>query len=117
MIEGIKKQFDIKSDILGPELGMKQQMMFLNRRLSWTSEGIAYETDSKHVDFMLKEFNMERCKPVGTPMSSQELKEVASVINEDSEIHENDYMGDATASEYSSLAARMNYLALDRTDL
>ena len=54
VIEGIKKQFDIKSDILGPELGMKQQMMFLNRRLSWTSEGITYEADSKHVDLYRK---------------------------------------------------------------
>ena len=57
---------------------------------------------------------MERCKPVGTPMSSHELKEAASVINEDGE---DEYMDEASASDYRSLAARMNYLALDRRDL
>ena len=58
-------------------------MMFLNRRLSWTSEGVTYEADNKHADLISKESNMERCKPVGTPMSSQERNEAASVINED----------------------------------
>ena len=48
-IDGIKKKFDIKSDILGPEMGMKQQMKFLNRRLSWTSDGITHEADNNHI--------------------------------------------------------------------
>ena len=48
-IDGIKKKFDIKAGILSPELGMKQQMMFLNRRLSWTSVGITYVAGNKHV--------------------------------------------------------------------
>ena len=96
---------------------MKQEVGFLNRRIAWTSEGITYESDSKHVNIILGDLEMEDCKPVGAPMSPEDLKEAASVIDEHGEIDEGEYMDAESASTYRSIAARMNYLAMDRTDL
>ena len=87
-VRGIKKRFDSQTEILGPEPGMKQEVGFLNRRIAWTAEGIAYEADSKHVGIVLSDLEMEDCKPVGTPMSPEDLKEAASVIDEHGEIDE-----------------------------
>ena len=51
------------------------------------------------------------------PMSPEDLKEAASVIDEHGEIDEGEHMDAESASTYRSIVARMNYLAMDRTDL
>ena len=60
---------------------------------------------------------MKDCKSVGAPMSPEDLKEAASVIDENGEIDEGEYTDAASASTYRSIAARMNYLAMGRADL
>ena len=47
-VRGIEKCFDIKTEMLGPEPGMKQEVGLLNRRIAWTPDGITYESNSKH---------------------------------------------------------------------
>ena len=41
------KELDVKTEVLGPagESGCLQQLMFLNRVLTWESAGIRYEAD------------------------------------------------------------------------
>ena len=68
-------------------------------------------------DLILQELGMQDSKAVTTPTSTAEAKELATVINEDGTIHEQEYMSDDEATWYRALSARMNYLALDRTDL
>ena len=72
---------------------------------------------TQSMDIILSDIEMQDCKPVGAPMSPEDLKEAASVIDEHGEIDEGEYMDAASASTYRSIAARMNYLAMDRTDL
>ena len=116
-VRGIEKRFDIKTEMLGPEPGMKQEVGFLNGRITWTAKRVAYEADSKHVGIVLNDLEMKDCKSVGAPMSPEDLKEAASVIDENGETDEGEYMDAASASTYRSIAARMNYLAMGRTDL
>ena len=66
---------------------------------------------------VLDDLEMKDCKSVGAPISPEDLKEAASVIDETGEIDEGEYMDAASASTYRSIAARMNYLAMDRADL
>ena len=102
-MRGIEKFFDIKTEMLGPEPGMKQEVGFLNRRIAWTTKG--YEADSKHVGIVLDDLETKDCKSVGTPMSPEDFKEAASVIDENGEIDEGEYMDAASASTYRSIAA------------
>ena len=52
-VRGIEKCFDIKTEMLGPEPGMKQEVGFLNRQIAWATDGITYESDSQHVNICL----------------------------------------------------------------
>ena len=112
-----RKRFEIKADILGPGRGMKREVNFLNRKLSWGPEGIQYESDPKHVEMVIQDVGMQDAKPVTTPTSSQEMRELASALDENGEIAEEEYMSEEDATLYRSVGARMNYLALDRSDM
>ena len=67
--------------------------------LSWTHDGIIYEADPKHAQLVPKESAMECARPVGMPMSNQELKELATVLDENGKISENDFMIEKFAQE------------------
>ena len=96
-----EKCFDIETEMLGSESGMKQEVGFLKGRwIAWTPDGITYESDSKHVNIILSDLGMEDCKPVGTPMSPEDLKEAAAVIDEHGENDEGEYMDAASAFTY-----------------
>merc|ERR1712026_196288 len=72
----------------------------------WTSDGWEYEADQRHGEIIVKETEMDQAKPVTTP--SAEEKEEES----DEEV-----MGGDGARWYRGVAARGNYLNLDRPDL
>ena len=65
----------------------------------------------------MEETGTENSKAVSTPMSHADLKELASVIQDNGEIHEDEYIDDEAAKKFRAVAARANYLAQDRTDL
>ena len=107
--KALEKDFELKYNILGPSVGQHREVSFLGRTLTWTSAGIKYEGDTKHIKTLLKEWNMEECKPVGTPGSSAEEKEAAEVGDK--------LLGKDGATRFRRSAARINYVALDRLDL
>ena len=103
-------KYEIKSDYLGPEPGQHRELRVLNRVLRWADRGIEYEPDQRHSEIITKSMGMENSKPVNTPSVSddkqvQGMRENSRVLNK------------AEATEYRALAARLNYLALDRMDL
>ena len=61
------KRFEFTSAILGTGAGESQEVQYLNRTLKWTSQGISYEHDSKHVSTVLKELGLVDGKGVSTP--------------------------------------------------
>ena len=106
-IATIGASFDIKSDILGPEEGCSREVKILNRTIRWTPTGIEYEPDSKHADLIIRDLKLELSKPVATPGISEPTKE----DNEGTlESWQTDHL-------YRAIAARLNYLSLDRPDL
>ena len=42
-----EKEFDIKTEVLGPKAGMVQQLKILNRIVSWEKDGINVGTRSQ----------------------------------------------------------------------
>ena len=59
----------------------------MNRTIRRTSEGLEYEPDQRHAELIVEQAGMSSCKPVSTP------------------------------TQYRGIAARLKYLALDRTDV
>jgi hypothetical protein len=102
----LKARFDIKSNILGPEPGCDQEVRILNRTLRWTKSGIEYEPDAKHAALIIKHLKLEGSKGVTTPGIHME------------ETDDGEDMAEwQTDTLYRALAARINYMALDRPDL
>lgn len=87
--------------------GCDPELKILSRVLRWRNNGIEYEPDARHVQTIIKDLKLEKSKPVVTPgIQESEVEEV-----EDSrEEWQTDTM-------YRAIAARLNYLALDRPDL
>ena len=106
----MEQRYDIKSQYLGPEPGMKREIQVLNRTLRWTPGGITYEADQRHAEIIVDELNMRNAKAVSTPIVSDTSDEAnARLCSPDLTREE--------AARYRGLAARINYLSLDRPDL
>eukprot|EP00973_Karenia_brevis_P096115 12430674-Karenia_brevis.AAC.1 len=67
MSERLTEQFEISTEIIGPEERDKKQLKVLNRFITYTSEGIEYESDPRHAEIIVKELGLEECNPVCTP--------------------------------------------------
>jgi hypothetical protein len=112
--EVLKKKLAVKTELLGPasEKGAKQQLMFLNRVLTWETGGVRYEADPRHAEIMIAQLALggPGAKSVTTPG----VKETVPRSEDDAT---NPLMYGEEASSYRGLAARANFLAQDRLDL
>ena len=66
----LRQQYDMKSEVLGPEANMKQKVRILNRTLRWAKKGIEYEADDRHAIKIMQEcavINVRASKKPGTP--------------------------------------------------
>ena len=95
--------------MLGDESGDDQETTILNRRISWKEGRLHYEADTKHVDETLKYLNLnDESKILVVPFVRETKEELA---REDAELPPD------VATEFRGLAARTNYLSLDRVDI
>ena len=107
----MKAKYDIKVDFLGPQTeGFCEEIRVLNRTIRWTSEAIEYEPDARHVELILKQVGVECCKPVSTPGCTDAEYDEASR-------DQYEHLCGEEATQYRAVAARLNYLALDRPDI
>ena len=102
----LEGDYEIKTVMIGKRKGLEKEGRVLNRVVRWTHEGWEYEADQRHSEIIVKETEMDQAKPVTTP--SAEEKEEES----DEEV-----LGGDGARWYRGVAARGNYLSLDRPDL
>ena len=51
----ISKEFEVKSEILGPGINELKEVKFLGRIIKWKKDGLTYEADPKHVGILSKE--------------------------------------------------------------
>ena len=102
----------VKTKLLGPLKmpGAKQQIMFLNRVLTWDNTGIRYELDPRHAEMVIRELNLQEAKSVTTPG-------VPNTGPRSEEDHENPLLVGPEASRFRGVVARTNVLAQDRMDL
>ena len=103
-------RYEIKSDYLGPARHHKQEIRVLNRTLRWSARALQYEPDQRHAELIVKEMGMEGAKPAVTP-GTAETKEETKAYDKSPELSRRD------AAVFRGLAARLNYLSLDRPDL
>ena len=110
---GIEAQYEIKSQVIGPDGDEAREGRFLGRCIRWTNEGLQYEADPKHAQTLLTVTDMVGCKPLNTPGISHESKEV----REELERLEQVPLKPEQSKTYRASAALLNYMAQDRMDL
>ena len=72
----------------------------------WSSTGIEYEADPRHVEMLLKTLSLENANSLNLPGVSNEF-----------EPEDENVVGAQEAKLYRSLVARLNYLAADRPNI
>ena len=132
----LKAKFDTKTLTMGPEDNQLKQLRVLNRIISWTPDGIEFEPDQRHAELIVA--GMGVTAGVNTPGSREEatkaskpetdgdengegvdltaLNELAAKILPEEE-SETPMLEPSEATTFRGLAARANYLALDRPDI
>ena len=88
---------------------MIKEITILNRLISWKEGCIHYGADPKHVFGILKYLNLNDESNILVVPCVRETKE--ELANEDAELSPD------VATEFRGLAARANYLSLDRVDI
>ena len=78
--------------------------------LRWTEDGVEYEPDQRHAEIIIKRMGVQKSKPLATPCANED-KDVVNIRSKSKVL-----LG-KEATEYRALAARLNYLALDRLDI
>ena len=104
----LSTKYEIKCTILGPEAHNAQEVKILGRTLRWTDAGIEYEADARHQAIVIEELGLGDCKAVSTPFGPEEQGCLAG---------EGEPLEAGEATRYRPPAARLNYLALDRSDI
>ena len=125
--------------MVGPEPNDQQEIKILGRIISYEAGGLTYEPDPGHMEAVIHELGLAAANGVATPgvkdeaeVSAAELVErrkgyspPAFEIGPMGEITTPSGLPDSDSPEltgdqlrrYQSLAARLNYFALDRLDL
>ena len=103
-------KYEVKSEFLGPDAGQSTEVRVLNRVLRWTEDGVEYEPDQRHAEIIIKSMGVQDSKPSATPGANED-KDVVNLRSKSK------MLVGKEATEYRALAARLNYLALDRLDI
>ena len=134
--ELLSKHYKNKSSLLGPSGRGEQEGRILGRIIRYEKWGIQYEPDPVHAEMVIREMGLENAKPVATPMSEtgrpdetgsiqDRRKSVGSQKDRPLKLPSEDclpepdspLLEDDRLKRYQSVAARINYLAMDRPDL
>ena len=113
----MRKKYDINTETLGPDVGSVKEVKCLSRVIRWCKHGAEYEPDIRHAELIVRELGLKDAKAVATPGTYDSRKHEAkdaegrSVEGEDAPMHPED------ATKYRGIAARLNYLAMDRSDV
>ena len=77
LIIELKRCFEFKvSGILGGDASDDHQVRILNRTVTWTDEGILYESDCRHAEIVIKQLGLDGtkgCKAVTTPGVKEDI--------------------------------------------
>ena len=77
--------------------------------IEWDEDGIWYEADQRHADLTVSELGLKEAKPVSTPGTKEDVDRMLADLGP--------ILSPVDATMYRAMAARLNYLALDRSDI
>ena len=101
----LEQAFEVKSAILGSKPHLEKECKILNRLVRITADGWEIEADPRHGEILIRELGLGQGKGLTTPGVDDGLDEDGPELQPEQQ------------SRYRSLAARANYLALDRPDI
>ena len=104
----LEKEYEIKTQVVGMREGSQLEGKILNRIVRCTPEGWEYEADPRHSELIMEQLGTDKGKSVITPGIDDDK-------DEDKEDEEK--LAGEEASKYRGVAARCNYLAMDRPDI
>ena len=103
----LEKKYELKTQRVGRGKHKLREGKVLNRVVRLTESGWEMEADPRHAELVVEQLGLENEKGLSTPGSD----------NKDDEDNEDDKLLDEDAAKkYRMIAARCNYLSLDRPD-
>ncbi len=100
----LEQEFEVKTEIIGPTPQQAKELKVLNRIIRYGEHSIQYEPDPRHAELIISEMGMSTANPVSTPGQNDD--------------DDNEGVRDETTdTAYRAIAARANYLAIDRPDI
>ena len=104
----IQEHYEVKiRGRLGPHPKDDKVIRILNRIVEWTQDGVCYECDQRHAEIIVNEVGLGDSKATVTTPG------VKVKVDEDND----SYLEGEQASKYRRLAARANFIAIDRQDI
>ena len=108
-LEGVfSKKYELKTQKVGHLPGMVREGQILNRIVRATSAGFELEADPRHAELIVEQLNFTAAKCVVTPGTDDQ--------DEDDE-QANEFLDPTEAKAFRGMAARCNYLSVDRPDI
>ena len=107
----LSMEFELKGEILGNLHDEAKETSFLGRTIRITGDGLEFEGDVKHVQVLLDEWDMDKCKSVSSPGTADEK------ANLEIKKMEETLLDAGVFKVFRRAAARINYMAQDRADL
>ena len=115
MAKEMKSWYELKvRALVGDEDGDDHEATILNRTIRWSHGVFEYEADPKHVKILMEELGLNvESKGLEAPAERMDVEKGWSPEDDD----ESELMDSSDARKFRSIAARMNYLAMDRADI
>lgn len=105
--EEIQKRFQCKHrGRLGPGKEDQKEIRILNRIITWTSQGIEYEGDQRHVEIAMQRAGI-----------TSDSREVKIPVEKKKAVDESKLLEGEHATNYRGIVARLNFLAQDRSQI
>ena len=106
----LRARYDIKNEFLGPDAHHQQEIRVLNRYIRWAQRGLEYEPDQRHAELIIRDMGMRKAHQAPIPG-------IAATKAEERQYAQSPQLNCKDATAFRGLAARLNYLALDRPEL
>ena len=75
LFEGLSAKFEMTKTIVGQ--GHAHEVKYLNRFISWNSGVSTIEGDTKTRNILMKDWRMEQCSGVDTPLARDGMEKVS----------------------------------------
>ena len=119
MQEILEKRYELKTQRIGEGVDKKgvkksSEGQVLNRVIRRVAGGFDLEVDLRHAELIVEQLELQSSRPVVTPGVELDVK---CVVWENDEEPEEEELPAADATSFGAIAARCNFLAIDRPDL